>query len=56
METNFCRVMVTMALRYGSNIAIVNLERNRRYTYLEYHRLTNRIGGVYIQNCPGLAL
>jgi len=53
METNFCRVMATMALRYGSNIAIVNLERNRRYTYLEYHRLTNRIANM-VRNALGL--
>jgi acyl-CoA synthetase (AMP-forming)/AMP-acid ligase II len=46
METNFCRVMATMALRYRSNVAIVNLERNRRYTYPEYHRLTNRIANM----------
>ena len=46
METNFCRVMATIALRYKNNIAIVNLERNRRYTYAEYHRLTNRIANM----------
>ena len=46
METNFSRVMATMALRYRNNTAIVNLERNRRYTYPEYHRLTNRIANM----------
>ncbi len=43
MKTNFSRVMATMALRYKDNTAIVNVERDRRYTYAEYHRLTNRI-------------
>ena len=42
MITNFSRVMATMAMRYRHNIAVVNVERGRRYTYPEYHRLTNR--------------
>jgi fatty-acyl-CoA synthase len=60
MITNFSRVMATMAMRYRHNIAVVNMERNRRYTYPEYHRLTNRIanmsrdalhGGAAISQC-----
>ncbi len=43
---NFCRVMSTLALRYRSHIALVNVERNRRYTFPEYHRLTNRIANM----------
>ena len=43
MKMNFSRVMSTMALRFRDNPAIVNVERDRRYTYAEYHRLTNRI-------------
>jgi fatty-acyl-CoA synthase len=43
MKTNFSRVMATMALRFRDNLAVVNVERGRRYTYDEYHRLTNRI-------------
>ena len=43
MKTNFSRVMATMALRFRDNLAVVNVERDRRYTYAEYHRLTNRI-------------
>jgi fatty-acyl-CoA synthase len=43
MNTNFSRVMATMALRFRDNLAIVNVQRDRRYTYAEYHRLTNRI-------------
>jgi fatty-acyl-CoA synthase len=46
MKTNFCRVMATMAMRYRNNMAIVNVERNRRYTFPEYHRLTNRIANM----------
>lgn len=33
MKTNYCRVMATMALRYRNNTAIVNVERQRRYTF-----------------------
>ena len=43
MKMNFSRVMATMALRFRDNPAIVNVERDRRYSYAEYHRLTNRI-------------
>ena len=43
MKTNFSRVMSTMASRFKDNLAIVNVERDRRYTFAEYHRLTNRI-------------
>ena len=46
MKTNYCRVMATMALRYRNNIALVNVERQRRYRYPEYHRLTNRIANM----------
>jgi fatty-acyl-CoA synthase len=43
MKTNFSRVMATMALRFRDNLALVNVERDRHYTYAEYHQLTNRI-------------
>ena len=45
-KTNFSRVMAAMAMRYRNNTAIVNVERNRRYTFPEYHRLTNRIANM----------
>src|SRR6516164_9066000 len=45
-KINFCRVMGEMARRWKDNFAIVNLERNRRYTFVEYHRLTNRIANM----------
>jgi acyl-CoA synthetase (AMP-forming)/AMP-acid ligase II len=38
--------MATMALRWKDKVAIVNVDRNRRYTYAEYHRLTNRIANM----------
>ncbi|MES2129053.1 MAG: AMP-binding protein [Pseudomonadota bacterium] len=43
MKMNFSRVMRLMAQRYRDQEAIVNVERKRRYTYGQYHRLTNRI-------------
>ena len=43
---NFCRVMAAMALRWRDNVAIVNIERGRRYTFGEYHSLTNRIANM----------
>ena len=45
-KINFCRVMGEMARRWKDNLAIVNVERNRRYTFAEYHRLTNRIANM----------
>lgn len=50
MKINFCRTMRTMAARYSDNTAIVNVERNRRYTFPEYHRLTNRIANMVRDN------
>jgi fatty-acyl-CoA synthase len=46
MKTNFCHVMAAIALRYRDNIAVVNTERNRRYTFREYHLLTNRVANM----------
>lgn len=43
MKLNFCRVMRSLAQRHGDKEAIVNVERNRRYSFREYHLLTNRI-------------
>ena len=36
MKINFCRIMAGISLRYRNNIAIVNIERGRRYTFPEY--------------------
>jgi acyl-CoA synthetase (AMP-forming)/AMP-acid ligase II len=35
-----------MASRYKDNVAIVNVERDRRLTFAQYHRLTNRIANM----------
>jgi acyl-CoA synthetase (AMP-forming)/AMP-acid ligase II len=53
MLVNFSRVMSAMAARYRDNVAVVNVERNRRYTFPEYHRLTNRIADM-TRNALGL--
>ena len=46
MKLNFCRVMRQLALRHGEAEAIVNIERNRRFSYRGYHLLTNRIANA----------
>jgi len=46
MKMNFSRVMRSLALRHREREAIVNVERNRRYTYYQYHLLTNRIANA----------
>ena len=46
MKQNFSRMMRLMALRHGEREAIVNTERNRRYSFAEYHALTNRIANA----------
>jgi fatty-acyl-CoA synthase len=46
MKMNFCRIMGSLALRHRGREAIVTVERNRRYTYDQYHRLTNRIANA----------
>lgn len=43
MKINFSNQMEALANRFGDNEAIVNIERNRRYSYTEFHQLTNRI-------------
>ncbi len=46
MKMNFSRVMRLLSLRYGNQEAVVNIERNRRYTFEQYHLLSNRIADV----------
>ena len=46
MKMNSCRIMRLLALRFRNNEAIVNVERNRRYTHEQYHLLTNRVADV----------
>lgn len=53
MKTDFSRVMELLAARYGDAEAIVNVERDRRYTFSEYHKLTNRVANM-MRNALGL--
>lgn len=46
MKTNFCRVMRLLSLRHARREALVNTERNRRYSFAEFHALTNRIANA----------
>jgi fatty-acyl-CoA synthase len=50
MNVNFGRMMRNMARHFGGREAIVNVERGRRYSFAEYHRLTNRIANVIHQS------
>ncbi|GMG95077.1 AMP-binding protein [Cupriavidus metallidurans] len=43
MEINFAHLMEHTAVRWADREALVNIERNRRYSYRELHALTNRI-------------
>ena len=43
MKTNFARQFGNLVLRFGNKEALVNIDRNRRYNYREFHALTNRI-------------
>jgi fatty-acyl-CoA synthase len=43
MQINFSVVSEGLARTYGDAECVVNVERNRRYSFREYHTLTNRI-------------
>ncbi|MCY1347561.1 2-succinylbenzoate--CoA ligase [compost metagenome] len=43
MKMNFARTFAQLAVRHGDHEALVNIERGRRYSFAELHRLTNRI-------------
>ena len=43
MQIDFSIVSENLAKSYGDAECIVNIERGRRYSFVEYHRLTNRI-------------
>ena len=43
MKTNFSVISERLADTFSDREALVNIERNRRYTFREYHLLTNRI-------------
>ncbi|WP_371227892.1 AMP-binding protein [Pseudomonas sp. QE6] len=40
---NFSRTIGNLAVRFGEREALVNIERNRRYSFRQLHALTNRI-------------
>ena len=46
MKMDFARVMGQVAAQFADQEALVNIERNRRYTFRELHRLTNRIANM----------
>ena len=43
MDINFSLISEGLANTYGDKEILVNVEKNRRYTYREYHKLTNQI-------------
>ena len=43
MQIDFSVVSENLAKTYGDADCIVNVERNRRYSFRDYHRLTNRV-------------
>lgn len=46
MKMDFSQAMGLLALRHAQREALVNIERKRRYTFDELHRLTNRIANM----------
>lgn len=46
MKMDFSRVMGLMAVRFRDIKAVVNVERDRSFTFEEYHRLTNQVANV----------
>lgn len=46
-KVNFGRLLHQAAKRYADREAIVNIERNRRFTFMELHRLSNKICNMF---------
>lgn len=46
MKINFGRQMLSLAKIWGDREALVNTERGRRYTYEQFHLLTNKIANM----------
>ena len=44
---NFARTMGNLAVRFADREALVNIERQRRYSFRELHALTNRIANMF---------
>ncbi len=53
MKINFSNHFQALADTHGDRPAIVNVERNRRYSFSEYHKLTNQIANM-IRNTFGV--
>ena len=43
MKINFSTISERLADAFSEREALVNIERSRRYTFREFHLLTNRI-------------
>ena len=48
MKMDFARTIGNLAVRFGDREALVNIERQRRYTFRELHALTNRIVNMMV--------
>jgi acyl-CoA synthetase (AMP-forming)/AMP-acid ligase II len=46
MHVNFSTISENLAHTFGDAECLVNVERNRRYSFREYHRLTNQIANM----------
>lgn len=40
---NMGRIFKQVELRFSKETALINVERNRRFTYWEVHELTNKV-------------
>jgi acyl-CoA synthetase (AMP-forming)/AMP-acid ligase II len=49
MLVNMGRIFQQNALRFADNPAVINVERDRRFTYARMHELTNRLSNVLQQ-------
>lgn len=46
MKTDFSNMMQSVADVHGDKEALVNIERNRRFTHAQYHKATNQIANM----------
>src|ERR1700758_3833752 len=49
MRMNFARLIEQLSVRHRDREALVNIERERRYTHRELHLLTNRIVNMMVE-------
>ena len=49
MKGNFGRLMYQAAIQFADSEAIVNIEKNRRYSFMQLHKLTNQICNMFHQ-------